>query len=132
MSEEKKTEEKTVEVEVLTDHMRDLDGAELHRGDTVSIPESRAEELRELGAVGDKGTVEKDEEEAADRDEREARNQRILTGLETVDGHRKDEREPERRGASEAEKSDKSGESGESGESDEDKARPRSVQSRRR
>lgn len=79
-------DEKTVEVELLLDHMRDADGVEHVRGDVVKLPESRAKELEELGAVGQKGTIKKRDQEAADAEEREARQQRILSGLERVEG----------------------------------------------
>lgn len=81
-------EEKSVHVELLVGGMRvgDVDHV---RGDIVTLAESDAKRLEELGAVGPKGTVDKHDDEAADRTEREARGQRILTGLEQVEGRRR-------------------------------------------
>jgi hypothetical protein len=76
--------EKTVEVELLVDGMRigDVDHV---RGDVVRIPEANAKRLEELGAVGSKGTHEKRRKAADAAAERDARQQRILTGLEPVE-----------------------------------------------
>lgn len=80
--------EKTVEVELLASGMRvgDVDHV---RGDVVRLLESDAERLEELGAVGPKGTTDKNDEEDADTAERAAREQRLLTGLEPVEGRRR-------------------------------------------
>lgn len=72
--------EKTVEVELLADGIR-LDGRDYVRGDVVTLPESHAKWLEELGSVGAKGSVERSRKAAQERDEAEARRQRYLQGL---------------------------------------------------
>lgn len=66
--------------ELLVDAMW-IGDREYHKGDLVDIDDAdRAKELKEAGAIGDKGTIKGREEEAAQREEREARHQRFLTG----------------------------------------------------
>lgn len=96
-------EEKTVEVELLADGIR-VEGVDYVQGDVVTLPKEHAERLQKHGSVGPKGSVEKAEKAAADRDEAEARHQRYLVGLgplEAGDGARSGDsegRDPAARG----------------------------------
>jgi hypothetical protein len=92
MAETEKKPERTVEVELLADGWKSpLDGKDYGRGDHITMPEEHAKRLQRFGSVGPKGTIEKQEKAAAERNEAEARHQRYLTGLgefESDDGEK--------------------------------------------
>lgn len=80
---DEKTDEKTVERELLADHMR-VDDVEYFKGDVVSVPEERAKELEEHGVLGEKGTTEKAEKDVSDAEARDAHFQKMATGMEPI------------------------------------------------
>lgn len=79
-----------VTVELLADGIR-LGGVDYRRGDEITLPKAHAEVLRAHGSVGPKGTIAKQRQAEADREEAEARHQAALTGVGSFDDARRDE-----------------------------------------
>lgn len=84
MAENDKKDVPNVEVELLANGIR-LDGVDYVRGDVIRLPKDHAERLQKWGSVGPKGSVEKAEEAEQERAEADARFQRHVLGLGTLD-----------------------------------------------